>query len=107
MTERIEITAPAHLSEKAKELYCFYTSRNVKTPARRALLVQALEALDTADECSRIIATEGSTVTSERSGLTRPHPLLKTRREATAVVQKIFKLLGLHYGENSLEPWCP
>jgi len=87
---------PEHLSEKSKELFTFYAERSVETPAQIALLVQGLEALDMADECTRTIAREGLTVTSERSGLTRQHPTLNTKREATATMLKAFKMLGLH-----------
>ncbi len=86
---------PEHLSSKAQELYNFYAGKSVRAPGQIALLVRGLESMDTADECYRIIHEEGLSVTSERSKITRQHPLLNTQREAIGQMMKIFKLLRL------------
>lgn len=84
-----------NLSKKAQRVFKYYSNTSVKTPGQRALLLQGLRAMDTADQVAEVIAREGLTVTSERSGLTRAHTLLRTQREATAEMVKIFKLLEL------------
>lgn len=85
----------SHLSEKSQELFNFYSGKAARTPGQKTLLIRALEALDLADNCQKIIINEGFSVTSERSGLTRKHPLLDAQKEATATMLKIFKLLNL------------
>lgn len=85
----------SELSEKGQQMFEYYSSTSIKTPGQRALLMQALQAYDAATQAAEIIHKEGLSVTSERSGLTRAHPLLKVQREATAEMLKIFKLLGL------------
>ena len=84
-----------NLSEKAQHMFQFYSNTSAKTPGQRALLLQGLRAMDQAEQAAEVIAREGLTVTSERSGLTRAHTLLRTQREATAEMVKIFKLLEL------------
>jgi phage terminase small subunit len=84
-----------HLSGKSKEIYEFYRGKAARTPGQVALLVRALEALDEAEKCREILETEGLTIVSERSGVTRQNPLIGVRNEATATALKIFKLLGL------------
>ena len=86
--------APDHLSPKAKEIFIFFTSRS-RTPGQIALLIQGLEAMDTATECGRTIAADGVSSVSERSGLVHQHPLLKTKQSATAQMLKIFQALDL------------
>jgi len=87
---------PEHLTEKAKDLFRFYCGKTVRAPGQIALLIRGLEAMDTADECGRVIREEGLSVRSERSGLVRQHPLLNTQREATAQMLKVWKELHLN-----------
>ena len=88
-------SAPDHLSERSQRLYRFYIGKAATTPGQIAILVTALEALDEADQCSEIIAKEGLATTSARSGVTRQHPLIRTRQEAKGAMLKAFKLLRL------------
>jgi P27 family predicted phage terminase small subunit len=87
---------PEHLSEKAKALFSFYVGMTVRSPGQIALFIRGLDAMDRADECGQIIRAEGLSQTSERSKMTRQHPLLNTQREASAEMLKIWKNLGLH-----------
>jgi P27 family predicted phage terminase small subunit len=87
--------APPHLSKKAKDLFDFYVKLTIETPGQLALFIRGLELMDQADEAAKIIRKEGLTVTSERSGLTRAHPLLSVQKETTAAMLKIWKILGL------------
>ena len=86
---------PEHLSEKSKDLYNFYVGLTIRAPAQIALMVKGLEVLDQADEAARIIRDEGLSQKSERSGLTRQHPLLNTQKEAMATFLKIWKALRM------------
>jgi phage terminase small subunit len=96
------------LSEKAQEMFKYYCDTSVRTPGQRALLLQALRAMDAATQAAEIINREGLAVTSARSGLTRAHPLLKIQREAAAEMLKIFKVLGLERPDYaSKDDWVP
>ena len=86
---------PKHLSKKAAELYIFYVGLSIRAPGQIALLIKGLEALDQADKAGFIIRKDGLTQTSERSGLSRQHPLLNTQKEAIACFLKVWKVLGL------------
>ena len=101
-TEPIFPDPPGHLSEKAKEIYRFYTGLTVRAPAQIIVFVKGLEALDQADEAGRIIRQEGLSQISKRSGMSRQHPLLNTQKEAMACFLKIWKALGLNrnYHQN-------
>ena len=86
---------PDHLSKKAKKIFRFYVAEEKRAPGQIALLIRGLEALDTADECGRIIRADGLTSTSERSGLARQHPLFNTQKENTNIMLKVWKQLQL------------
>jgi len=88
--------APVHLSKKAKDLFIFYVGRTIRTPGQIALFIRGLESMDQADECVRIIREEGMVQKSERSKMTRQHPLLNTQKEATAQMLKVWRDLGLN-----------
>ena len=87
---------PEHLSEKAKTLFRFYVGKTVRAPGQVTLFIRGLEAMDTADECGKVIRKEGLSVKSERSNMVRQHPLLNTQREATAQMLKVWKELRLN-----------
>lgn len=89
---------PDHLSEKAKKIFCDFVQQNKRAPGQVALLIRGLEAMDTADECERIIRADGLAVKSERSGLARQHPLFNTQKENTAIMLKVWK--ELHLGKS-------
>lgn len=96
------------LSKKGQQMFKYYCETSVKTPGQRALLLQALRAMDAARQAAEIINREGLAVTSARSGLTRAHPLLKVQREAAAEMLKIFKVLGLERPDYaSKDGWVP
>ena len=100
---------PEHLSEKTKELYNFYVGLTIRAPGQIAMMVKGLEALDQADECGAIIRKEGISQKSDRSGLTRQHPLLNTQKECSAAFLKIWKALQLEI-DRCPDPdglwWC-
>lgn len=87
---------PDHLTEKAKALYFFYTGKTIRAPGQIALFIRGLEYMDQADECVRIIRSEGLSQKSERSGMVRQNPLLNTQEKATSQMLKIWSALGLN-----------
>ena len=91
--------APAHLSEKAKELFNFYVGRTIKAPGQIALFVRGLESMDTADQCATLIRDQGLFQVSARSGMPRQNPLLNTQNEATAQMLKVWKELHLNVNQ--------
>ena len=95
---------PEHLSEKAKALYREHVGADITTAARGALFLRALESLDLADECAKIIRRDGVAQVSERSGMSRQHPLLNSLKTATETVLKIWGALGLN-SERGKIPW--
>jgi len=98
---------PEHLTEKAKALYRFYIGKTIRSPGQIALFIRGVESMDVADECGRIIRAEGLSQTSERSGMTRQHPLLNTQKEATAQMLKIWSALHLCINPICINPSFP
>ena len=97
-------TAPEHLSEKAKALFREYVGTEIKTAARIALFLRGLESLDMADQCVREIRQDGISQRSQRSGMSRQHPLLNSLKTATETVLKVWNALGLN-SERGKIPW--
>lgn len=96
---------PEHLSEKARALYRQYVGADITTVARIALFVRGLEALDLADECAKIIRRDGVAQVSERSDMSRQHPLLNSLKTATETVLKVWAALGINSERKNL-PWA-
>jgi phage terminase small subunit len=84
---------PPHLSERACRLWRKLVPNRARSQERIALLTLALEALDRADQARAIVAGEGLVVTSERSGLSRPHPALRIEAQARAEFIKVWRVL--------------
>lgn len=96
---------PEHLSKKANALYREYIGTDIKTAARIALFVRGLESLDLADQCVRAIRQDGISQRSERSGMSRQHPLLNTLKTATETVLRVWTALGINSERKNL-PWA-
>jgi hypothetical protein len=85
----------SHLSEKSKEIFEHHIGK-MKTPAREALFLKGLEALDLSDKAANVLEDEGMLITSKRSGMSRANPAISIRKEATAEFLKIWKALNLN-----------
>jgi phage terminase small subunit len=103
---RDTISPPAHLSERAAELWRACAS-SARSPGRRVLLQLACESLDRAAEAGQVIRAEGVMVLSKRSRLARPHPMLAVERAAKAEAVRLLRILGLVWDplvDGALEP---
>lgn len=87
---------PAHLSERAQEIWRGVVYR-VHSPGRVVMLQTALEALDRADEARQAVDREGLTVTTKTTGAVHVHPLLKVEKEQRALFSKLWLDMALHW----------
>ena len=89
---------PAHLSERARGLWCEVLSTRGGTSAGRLALLQAgLEALDRADECRRVLAADGLIATTGKTGAVHIHPAAKLETEARRQFASIWRQLNLQF----------
>jgi len=85
---------PHYLGPRATRLWRKLVPERARSQERLALLEIALSALDRADQAREIVAREGLVVTSERSGLSRPHPAIRIENVARAEFLKVWWILG-------------
>jgi len=88
--------APLHLSEAGKALWAAVVSE-CRSSGRRALLLTALEARDRMLECRAILAKEGLTQTTTKTGAVHVHPLAKLETEARRQFTSIWTALHLQW----------
>src|SRR5262245_33817897 len=92
------LPAPAHLSERSKALWAEIVALGkVRSVGRPILLQMALECLDRADEARQILAKEGLTQTTKRTGAIHVHPLARVERESRQIFAKLWSQLGLKW----------
>lgn len=89
----LQIEPPKHLSERAQSLWREIVPRRAKSAERIALVQTALEALDRADQAREVVAAEGMTVRTEKTGTAHAHPLLKVEAESRKTFMKIWDRL--------------
>lgn len=93
-SEQISIPEPpAHLSERAKELWRAVVPGQVSSPGRLALLQTALEALDRADQAAAVIEREG--LLTGEGKMKHINPLLKAEKDNRQLFARLWKDLGL------------
>jgi len=93
-----ELTPPADLSGRARDLFLATVPSQCKGRQRLALITEALRSLDLADRCREQVAKDGLTMITARSGVAHCHPLLKTERENRAAFAAIWSgSLRLHW----------
>jgi phage terminase small subunit len=97
------IEAPSHLSEKSKTLWNEIVPKRGSGASRLALITIALESLDRADEARKLIAEEGLTSITKKTGAIHVNPLLKIERESKNLFVKIFNDLGLRFDHSEVE----
>jgi phage terminase small subunit len=91
---------PRHFSDKTSLLWAEYAGKSINSPAKLALFQAGLEALDRADQASMLVASEGLTTKTGKSGVVHKHPALSIEKEARAQFVKIWKALNLNYDMN-------
>lgn len=103
-----DVGPPKGLRGRARELWLRLVPGQVNGPGRLELLRLALEVLQEHDLASQVIWREGATVTSRRSGLTRPHPLLRLCEKNRRLFLRYARLLHLQWDTLwNLEAWRP
>ena len=90
-------TVPAGLSDRSKGLWIEITRTRAKSPGRLALLQVALEALDRADEASRLLAEQGLLVKTKTTGAVHLNPLAKLERESRQLFVRCWAALRLEW----------
>ena len=103
------INAPAHLSERSRELWSEVVAEKAATAGRRAQLLVGLEALDRAGQARERLNAEGLTTTTKSTGTIHVHPLVKVEKEAHAQFLLVCQTLGLGWersgGDKLLDAW--
>ena len=84
-----------HLTERSQALWVHLIRTRIRTPERQTLLRIALEDLDRVDALREVLAAEGVTVISKRSGVPRSHPALRAEAEARSRFFKMWRALAL------------
>ena len=85
------------LTKSSMHIWTEYADKIVKSPARKALLLVGLQALDRAAEAKEILKAEGLLTKTGRSQMPHCHPAAKIEQQSQATVLKIFQTLGLQY----------
>lgn len=94
MPEPKEFPAPAGLSDRATALWHGVVPSRAVSHGRRALIEEALRALDRADEAAAIVNRDGLSFTTETTGAVHIHPAVRIEREARQMFAKIWS--GMH-----------
>jgi hypothetical protein len=101
--------APKTLSAEARRLWAALHDRYEFGPGEDAVLLRALQSMDTADRAAAILRSEGLTVTS-RFGEQLQHPLVPVARDSRAAFERGMKLLGLAgegHAQAAVDPHKP
>ena len=89
--------APNDLSERSKSLWNAIIGRRVKSAGRTAQFLEALRALDRADEAREQIEKEELVIPSKNGGIPHQNPLLKIEQESRTLFNKIWSQLNLSW----------
>jgi phage terminase small subunit len=94
------VKAPVHLSEKSKKLWNELVREWDFHPLQLGILQCGLENLDLARVCMARIYKDGLVITAGK--FTKPHPLLRTLKEAKTIFLRSMMQLEFGSGENPL-----
>ncbi len=94
--------APPGLSQRSLDLWAHFAPPGEKEAGRRALLAEALRALDRADQARAMVDTDGL-VSGGGGKIARAHPALRIERESRAAFAKLLQQLGLD--QDPALPW--
>ena len=85
------------LTKSSMHIWTEYADSIIKSPAKKALLRQALEARDRAIEAGKILKAEGIIFVTGKTKMPHCHPATKIEKESWSIVLKIFQTLKLQY----------
>lgn len=88
--------APAHLSERSRELWQKVVTQPL-SPGRLVLLETGLVALDRAEAARAQIERDGMMVENEKTHMVHVHPLLRAERDSMGVFLRVWSELHLAY----------
>src|SRR5262245_29842021 len=91
---------PGGLSNRAQELWRSLVPRRARSPERQALLEAALRALDRAAEAAEVVAREGMSFTTKKTGAVHMHPMLRVERENKGFFLSVWSALGLTWSQQ-------
>jgi hypothetical protein len=91
---------PPHLTARSQALWRALFPLRVSSVPKLVLLAEALSCLDRVAAARALIAAEGLTTTTKRSGVAHMHPALKVEKDARAQFVQLWTLLEL-----SKDPW--
>jgi phage terminase small subunit len=95
-TGGIEIPPPPEdLSGAAAELWRETLGRFPFLATELALVTSGLRSLDRAEYAREVLKVEGLTLTTESTGVTRAHPLIRVEAEARREFRLTWRTLGL------------
>ena len=99
--------APPHLTPLSRELWHEIGPIEATTPARRLLLLSALESLDRCEQARLVIAKEGLvTAPSASAKMVHCHPLLRVEVESRNQFQRAMgQLLDANKPKRIESPW--
>ena len=92
------LPAPDGLSDRSLGLWQHYTTSQVRTPAKAAVLEQALRCLDRASEAATKITAEGLTISTSRGTMTRINPAVKIEMDNRRLAARLLEQLHLDAG---------
>lgn len=95
-SKRAALQPPAHLSERAKQLWNAIVPGRAASPGRLALLQVALEALDRADEAAALIRRDGLVLAGEGK-IAHVHPAARVEKDARGDFQRAWAALRLEW----------
>ena len=106
MDSRKSALPPAHLSDRAKDLWRAVAGGREMSPGRLALFQTALECLDRADQARKAIDRDGLTFTTESTGAVHLNPIARIEKDSRSAFAKIWKTLGFdwHYAIDGRTP---
>lgn len=86
---------PAHLSERAADLWRNVVGSRAKSEGRIAMVREALEALTRADQARESIARDGLVIETGKD-MKRINPAVRVEKDSTALFARIWSQLNLH-----------
>jgi len=92
--------APEGLSERSRALWAEVVPARAVSAGRRALIEEALRALDRADQMRAVVDRDGPTTTNETTGMTHVHPAVKIEREARQAFSRLWTQMHLEWSSE-------
>jgi hypothetical protein len=93
----LDYPAPDGLSSRSRELWAAVVPWQAVSAGRRALVEEALRALDRADQMRKIVDRDGAVTTNETTGMVHVSPCVKIERESRQAFSRLWTQMNLHW----------